>query len=312
MISIAGLPAVVVRPTGAETSPPVLMLPGMGLGAWFFERAQQLLATAGVPSVAVDLPGHGADAGRQPTLDEVIDRVSEAATQLPGCAILGHSFGGYVGQVVAARVPLHALILVGALPHGGVPYWPTRTGIRVGVHLAPHVARGRAFTIAFDDYRATGLGLAPEDRQRALWERITPWPGKLVRELARRPHVVESASVGCPVLVCTGKRDAVVRWQVARRLGEWFDAITWRFDDLGHLPMLQDGGVRLERDVAQWTIAPRRRKVVEVEAFAPGEGRGAEAREKAKGEAGKARSAYGQRMGRDGDAPTARWDQNLT
>lgn len=309
---IANLPATVVRPSGPEKAPPVLMLPGVGLGRWLFERAQTHLAAAGVPSVAVDLPGHGDDSERDVGLDEILDAASEAADKLNGCAVLGHSFGGYVAQVVAERVPLHALILVNALPTKGVPYWPSRIAARMAARHLPALLAGRPLRPTFDEYLAAGLALAPEERQRALYDRITPWPNRLARDLLRRPHQVSSEKIDAPILVCSGRRDVIVRWEVSRRLGEWLDAVIWRFDDLGHLGWLQPEGERMERDLAEYVVQPRRRKVTEVDAWRPGEGRGLEERDQARGEQGRQRSAYGQRLGRQGRSATERWDQNIT
>jgi pimeloyl-ACP methyl ester carboxylesterase len=309
-VRLASLRGTLVRPSGAETAPPALLLHGIGLGRWIWPRFQQVLAEAGVPSVAVDLPGHDADRG-DPGLEDVISRVTEAADALPGCAIVGHSFGGYVAQVVAATVPLHALALVAALPTAGVPYWPTRSGVRVAMSYLPHVARGTAVRVSYEHYLATGLSLCPAERQREWYDQIVPWPGRLVRDLARRPHRVDPRAVRAPVVVVSGKEDLVVRWQVGRRLGEWYDALVWRYDDLGHLPMLQDSGSRMEQDLAGWLVNPRRRNVREVEAWAPNEGRGLASRAEAMSAEDKKRSAYGQRAGRSGSRGVDRWDQNL-
>jgi hypothetical protein len=141
---------------------------------------------------------------------------------------------------------------------------------------------------------------------------MTPLPGRLIREMVRRPHRVDPGSVRCPVLVATGKQDALLGWQTGRRVGEWFNAVIWRFDDLGHLPWFEPGALRLYRNLAAFMHRPTTRKVTEADAWAPNEGRGAEARSIDRGEEGAKRSAYGQRLGRQGDSAIARWDQNIS
>ena len=256
---LAQLPAALVRPA-TEAGPPVVMLHGIGLGGWIWQRTQEELAARGLASYAVDLPGHGPDRG-DPCLDDVLDAATEAVREVGDCALVGHSLGGYVAQVVASRVRVRSLALVAPLPTSGVPFVPTRTGIRVGLGYAGAFLRGRPLVISYADYLRSGLDLCPADRQRALYDRIGPWPARLVRALARRPHRVDAAAIGAPILVCVGRRDLVVRWEVGRRLGMRLDALIWRFDDLGHLPMLQEEGRRLDRDLAGWLLAPRGRGV---------------------------------------------------
>lgn len=297
-MKLAGLTATVVRPTGPETAPPALLMHGMGLGRWIWARTQARLAEAGVPSVAIDLPGHGEDR-RNIGLTDLIDAATEAAAQLPGCALVGHSMGGYAAQVVASRLSVHGLVLIGAFPTAGIRYVPTRSGLKLALKYGAPLLMGRSTQVSFDDYLVGGLSLVESERQREVWGQITPWPARLPLELIRRPHRVERASILAPIVSMCGRKDSVVRWQVGRAIGEHFGALTWRYDDLGHLAMLQPEGVRLERDLADWLITPRRRRVTEVQTAA-----GA-------APSGEARSAYGQRAGREGERPMAPWDQNL-
>ena len=140
---LAGLPATTVRAKGPERAPPALLLHGMGLGRWIYSRMQAQLAEEGISSVAVDLPGHGEDALNNPPLDRAIDAATEAARELAGCAVVGHSFGGYVGQVVTSRLGPPALVLIASVPPPGVAYLPTRSGLAVVGRLLRSYARRR-------------------------------------------------------------------------------------------------------------------------------------------------------------------------
>jgi pimeloyl-ACP methyl ester carboxylesterase len=308
-VRLASLNGVVVRPPGGDKAPPLLMFPGIGLGPWLFGRFQQTLAERGIPSIALELPGHGD--GTNPSLDEAVDRVTEAIQKVPGATVLGHSFGGYLSQHAAARANPPALVLVNPLPHGGIALMPGRKMVAVSARYLPALVRRKPLRVSYEHYLACGLDRAPEADQKRLWELIQPWPAKIARDILRRRKPVEVGAIGCPVLVCVGKQDVVLPWLVSRRVGEFYDAITWRFDDVGHAPSWEDAGARLERDVAGWLLEPRRRKVSEVDAFAPNEGKGSAARKAAAGAAADQRSAYGQRKGREGERPDDRWDQNL-
>lgn len=254
--TLAGLAATWVR-AAQDRASPVLLLHGMGLGRWIWPRFQALLAVEGLSSVAVDLPGHGAQSGQDPALDEVIGAAADAVRALGHPAVVGHSMGGYVAQVVAARTPVRALVLVSAFPTSGVPFIPTWAQVRMSWRYAPSALLGRSMHMRERDYLRSGLDALPEEARAQALARLTPWSGRLTRELALRPHGVNGADIAAPVLVTIGRRDEVVRWQVGRALGKRLDAVIWRYDDLGHYPMLEPAGERHDRQVAEWLAAPR-------------------------------------------------------
>lgn len=310
-IQLGKLKGTLVRPD-EERGPPVLLVHGLGMGRWVFERFQATLAGQGVPSIAIDLPGHGGEDESEPGFERAVAEVTEAVDELPGCVLLGHSGGGAIAQVAAGRARPTALILVQPFPCDGVAM-PTH---RFMLHLARRhltdLLMGRPVVFEAEDLERMGLDLVPEAQRAALADKFQPVPARLLRQLVRRPYRVDPGAVRCPTLVCTGKLDAVTPWVVGRRIGEWYDAVIWRYDDLGHFPWLQDEGVRLENQLAEYIVRPVERKVTEAEAWAPNEGRGTDARMVSRGSEGARRSAYGQRMGRQGGSATEQWDQNVT
>lgn len=75
----------------------VVLIHGAWHGAWCFERVLTELEQAGIPAIAVDLPGHGDDPGPLSDLHGDSARVREVLDQLDGdCVLLGHSYGGAV------------------------------------------------------------------------------------------------------------------------------------------------------------------------------------------------------------------------
>ncbi|MCU1458728.1 MAG: putative esterase [Actinomycetia bacterium] len=74
-----------------------VLVHGAWHGAWCFDRVMPLLERAGVPAIAVDLPGHGRDAGPLTDLHGDADRVREVLDGIDGdVVLLGHSYGGAV------------------------------------------------------------------------------------------------------------------------------------------------------------------------------------------------------------------------
>ena len=269
------LDAVHVVPEGERRGPPVLLLHGIGLGAWLWERDQQVLAAQGLESWAVDLPGHGSDAGQNRSLDEIVEGALGAVDALERPAVVGHSLGGLVAQELSAARELSSIVLVSSVAPRAVRVVPTRTALRIMAQLLPTFLAGRNLNLSLGQYRDAGLHLLPTDEQEACFSRIVPWPNRATRDLLRRPDL---APASCPCLVTFGLQDKANAVSGYRLLGDYHDAIIWRFDDLAHMPPLEPGGQRHAEAIAGWILSPRSRIVTEVDPLAPKEGVGEQKR----------------------------------
>lgn len=279
-------------PAGA--GPTAVCLHGIGLGPWFWEPWWPCFAERGIRAVALRMPGHG-DGRVDISLAETLAGVRGALAEIPGpIALVGHSMGGLVAQLLAAEQEFAAVALVCPLPPRQVRVPVTRALARGAIPLLPALIAGRPVPIPYAGYRRLGFARLTEADARAAWERTLPWPNRLCRELLRPPEVA-AERVRSPVLVALGLHDQLVPWQSARVLGDLYEAVVWRYDDLGHNPPLEPGGMRMGRDVAGFIAEPVRPKVIESEGFAPDEGIGHERRRARRGEAMKRRSAYGQK-----------------
>jgi pimeloyl-ACP methyl ester carboxylesterase len=98
----------------------VVLVHGAWHGAWCWTRVEDGLSKAGVPSVAVDLPGHGADTGPLGDLHTDSARVRQALDGLPGPAVLvGHSYGGAVITEAGEHPAVEHLVYLAALAVDG-------------------------------------------------------------------------------------------------------------------------------------------------------------------------------------------------
>jgi pimeloyl-ACP methyl ester carboxylesterase len=270
--------AVHVGAEGPTKGPPLLLLHGIGNGAWVWKRYQQQMAKAGFASWALDLPGHGADTGSNPSLEQIRDLVLRAVEEMEETpCLIGHSMGGLVAQMVATDVALHSMVLMCSAAPKGVRVVPQKN------HIGPALVRiipaliGRHLDFRGAGYREIGFNCVPESEHDALEAQLSPWPNKLAKQLVfRRPEV---APAPCRVLVTCGLQDRLVSFRIARLIGDYHNnAVTWRFDDVGHFPPLEPGGGRLLGAVLDWVQDPQGRRVLEIDAFQPKEGIGGKAR----------------------------------
>ena len=106
----------------APSSATVVLVHGAFHGAWCWDRVVPLVEVAGVPVIAVDLPGHGADGGPPGDLYAHSDWLRGFLESIPGPVVLvGHSYGGAVITDAAAGVPAVARLvyLAAIVPDAG-------------------------------------------------------------------------------------------------------------------------------------------------------------------------------------------------
>ncbi|HEY1988591.1 MAG TPA: alpha/beta hydrolase [Acidimicrobiales bacterium] len=96
--------------------PTVVLVHGAWHGAWCFDRVMPLLEEAGVPAIAVDLPGHGKDPGPFVDLHGDAARVRSVLDGINGdVVLLGHSYGGAVITEAGVHPAVKHLVYLCAL-----------------------------------------------------------------------------------------------------------------------------------------------------------------------------------------------------
>jgi pimeloyl-ACP methyl ester carboxylesterase len=82
-----------------------------GDGAWSWHLVTRELRRRGHDVVAVDLPADDESAGLWDYADAVVDAIGDRTNLV----VVAHSFGGFTGPLVCARVPVKALVMVTAM-----------------------------------------------------------------------------------------------------------------------------------------------------------------------------------------------------
>lgn len=161
----------------------------------------------GAEMVAIDLPGHGARVGEEFTTDGAVAAISAAvhgrAPDQP-VVLAGHSLGGYMASVYAARHPdvLDVLVLIGATAD---PAGPLTTVYRGFAAILPRVGPERMARLA----NAVMRGLGAKGQAAA----VLPDGSAYAALPAAWEAVIQNCGPGllqgvrCPVFLVNGQWD---------------------------------------------------------------------------------------------------------
>lgn len=266
---------------GSGSGPLLVLLHGVGLGKWIWERDQaQWAETHGLSSLAIDFAGHGSEAGKNVRLVELAQQVETLLDTLDQPVVLvGHSMGGLVAQMVASRRELAGVICVASAPPKGVFLRPTKVGVRAILPTLAGLVRGKPLNLSQKAYLACGFDQVEEPARSKALARLTPWPNGLAKDLAIGRPDIPLGGISSPMLVIHGFKDPIVTLHQSRLLADHFGAVLWRFDDVAHHPMLEPAGLRVTEAIAEFAGKPTRRLVREIDAFSPEQGIGKDGRD---------------------------------
>lgn len=170
-----------------------VLLPGAGGNAsWYWHRVVPLLEEAGHEAIAVDLPGADPAAG----LPEYAQAVINAIGDRENVVLVAASLGGFTAPLVAAKVPVRAVVLVNAMipvPGETASAWWGNTGSSQAFTAA---AEAGGYATGFDnavhflhDVPAEVVATAPPPGDEADAAFETPcdfgaWPAVPIRVVA--------------------------------------------------------------------------------------------------------------------------------
>jgi pimeloyl-ACP methyl ester carboxylesterase len=213
------------------------LIHGMWGGAWCWSRFRPRMEAEGFACTVPTLPFHDMDPrdepdprlGRASLLDYADALAAQIATLGERPVVIGHSMGGLLAQMLAARGLASALVLLAPAAPAGV--WA----------IGPSVLRAfwsiqttwgfwrKPVRQTFAEASESMLHLLPADERRRVYERFVPESGRAVFEIGwwlvdgRHAARVDASKVTCPVLVVAGREDRMTpAWalrRVARRYG---------------------------------------------------------------------------------------------
>ena len=196
----------------------VILVHGLRTSATLWRHQVEELTVAGIPVIAIDLPGHGTRMSERFTLAGALEAIGDAVTEATGATgvapyLVGFSLGGYLSIEWVATHPGSVSGLLAA-SCGTVPGRVILGGWRLlalGIHTFPD--RGRSlndFVVRLfvpspgaEDVIAGGVALEVMD--------------DVLRELIALRPVQALRSIDVPVLFVNGRFDHI-RWHARRYL----------------------------------------------------------------------------------------------
>ena len=221
---------------------PIIMVHGAFCGGWTFDQFRAPFEALGHACLTPDLRGHAA--GGQPagaSMSHYADDIAELIRSAPRPPVLiGHSLGGLVAQMAAARAPVAGLILLAP----SAPWGIQGGTMEEAISAVSLYALGPFWSLAVaPDYslaKQYSLNRMEPEARRAVYERMVPESGRALWETLNwwlDPFMttqVASFRVRAPVLAVAGGKDLIhppltVKQTAARLSGE-----VKVFEDMSH------------------------------------------------------------------------------
>lgn len=182
----------------------VVLVHGVRTSRTMWRRQCEALERAGVPALAVDLPGHGTRSDERFTLAGAVDAVTDGIQSLGGRAlVVGLSLGGYVAIAHAARRPGEVAGLVAA----GCCTRPRRVLVSGWALLARGIARLPDRGAWLNDASARSVLGADAAADLGAGGFALDVMADVLREVATLDPVTELARVEAPVWLVNGRYD---------------------------------------------------------------------------------------------------------
>jgi pimeloyl-ACP methyl ester carboxylesterase len=230
---IAGWEAAQVDRANASGKQPVLFVHGLWLLPSSWDRWTSLFEQAGFVAVAPgwpDDPQTAEEARTNPevfarkSIGQVADHVQAVAERLDRKpAVIGHSFGGLITEIVAGRGLAAASVAISPAPFRGVLALPISALRSAGPVIANPLNRNRAVPLTFEQFRYAFANAVGEDEARQLYDTYSvPGPGEPVFQAAdANLNPWSEAKVDTknpdrgPLLIIGADQDHTAPWAVA-------------------------------------------------------------------------------------------------
>lgn len=206
----------------------VVFIHGLWLLASSWDRWADLFAEAGYAPVSPGWPDdpdtvEEALANPEAFADKTIGQVADHYSSILGRlsrkpAVIGHSFGGLIAQIVAGRGLAAVTVAVDPAPFRGIPQLPLSSLRAASPVLSNPANRHRAVPLTYEQFRYSFANAVDEDQARRLYDTFAvPAPGAPLWQAAAanfNPRTEDKVDTKNrergPMLVVSGEQDHTV------------------------------------------------------------------------------------------------------
>jgi pimeloyl-ACP methyl ester carboxylesterase len=263
-----------VDKANASEGTPIVLIHGLWVLASSWDRWATLFEESGHPTVTpvwpddpetVEAARANPDVMAGKSLREIADHTAEVIAALDRKpAVMGHSTGGLLAQMIADRGLSVATVAIDPGPFRGVLPLPLSALKSAGPVLANPLNRGRAVTLTLDQFKYGWANALADDEAKRLYEEFhVAAPGKPLMQMANaNVNPFSEAKVDTknpdrgPLLIVDGEVDHTVPWSIANaayKKQSANEAVTEieQIPNRGHSLTIDDGW----REVAETSLA---------------------------------------------------------
>lgn len=241
---------------------------GMWGGPWCWDNYLEFFGSRGYRCVAATLPYHDMEPRGTPDprlgttgLQDYAARLEAEIRQLGDRPVLvGHSMGGLLAQMLAARGLAEAVVLLASAAPSGI--FSIRPSV-VRCFWSTHMNWGfwrKPVRPTFGEAAYGLLHRMPAGQRRAIYDRFVFESGRTVIEIGywfldrRDASRIDATAVTCPMLVVAPTEDRVSRLSVARRIAEKYTAVATFREAEGHAHWLmgEPGWEVVAAEIDEW------------------------------------------------------------
>ena len=201
--------------------PPLVMVHGAFCGGWAFDRFRvPFEAKFDVHAPTLRHHGDGQSPPKALGRTSLLDYAADLETLVEGLdqrpVLVGHSMGGLLAQMLAARGLARACVLLApSAPWGVLPSTVFEFASAQTLLFSGGDYRGSVIAPSYRIAAAHSLDRLDEDERDAIYSRFVPESGQATFEIMnwnfdmRRAGLVRARDVTCPVLCVVGSKDKI-------------------------------------------------------------------------------------------------------
>lgn len=246
----------------------IVLLHGAFCAGWALEHMQPFFEAEGYRVIRPTLRHHDGPPGeRAPQalgttslLDYVRDLEAEIAGLPEAPIVVGHSMGGLLAQLLAARTTVRAIALYApSAPWGVLPSTPWEIAAAQSLYMAGQFwnrpLKPKQWIAA-----THALDMLPPAQQDAVFSRFVPESGMATFEImhwgmdVRRASYVEAKKINCPVLCVAGSLDRVNPPKTVASIAKRYrdQARFSEYKGMSHWLIGENGWERIAEETRDW------------------------------------------------------------